>query len=203
MARASAFVRHESTQGVSMQGIPTRILSAAAGLLVVALCAPATLSAQQQQQQLPPEVQEWAIELQELQSQLQPLQEQALQEPEIQAEQASVVEALFETMVASNPETAQRIERLEGLMQEAQAAQEAGDAERIAQLSAEAAELQPQIQAAQAEALSHPDVQPRVAAFQQKLNARVVEIDPAAEQVIERIAELDARIAAAMQGTPR
>lgn len=185
-----------------MQGIPTRILSAAAGLLVVALCAPATLSAQQQQQ-LPPEVQEWAIELQELQSQLQPLQEQALQEPEIQAEQASVVEALFETMVASNPETAQRIERLEGLMQEAQAAQEAGDAERIAQLSAEAAELQPQIQAAQAEALSHPDVQPRVAAFQQKLNARVVEIDPAAEQVIERIAELDARIAAAMQGTPR
>ena len=202
MARASAFVRHESTQGVSMQGIPTRILSAAAGLLVVALCAPATLSAQQQQQ-LPPEVQEWAIELQELQSQLQPLQEQALQEPEIQAEQASVVEALFETMVASNPETAQRIERLEGLMQEAQAAQEAGDAERIAQLSAEAAELQPQIQAAQAEALSHPDVQPRVAAFQQKLNARVVEIDPAAEQVIELLAELDARIAAAMQGTPR
>ena len=129
-----------------MQGIPTRILSAAAGLLVVALCAPATLSAQQQ---LPPEVQEWAIELQELQSQLQPLQEQALQEPEIQAEQASVVEALFETMVASNPETAERIERLEELMQEAQSAQEAGDAERIAQLSAEAAELQPQIQAAQ------------------------------------------------------
>jgi hypothetical protein len=169
------------------------------GCALAILLAPAAVSAQDASA-VPAEVQEWIAELQQVEAQLQPLQAKALEAEDLKEEQAQVVKALVDQMVAADPENEARIARMEAILAEAATAQEAGDTAKIAALTTEASTLQPQIQAAQAEALAHPNVEPRIAAFQENLNKRIVAIDPDAKALIDRVAELQKRVNAAMGG---
>lgn len=167
-------------------------------LLFVA--APAGLVAQQQgaidPAQLPPEAQELITEIQQLQEQLQPIQEEAFQDPEIQAAQQALGAEIQEAMVEVDPATPQRMERLQELMVQAQAAQAAQDQEAMTEIVTEARGLEQELQAAQAAVLQSSEIAPQVEAFEAKLLERMIEVDPEAESMIERAQELDARLAA-------
>jgi hypothetical protein len=172
-------------------------MAVAAGALLM----PLTASSQQAPPQPPPEVQGWLLEMQQLQAELQPVQEQALQDEALQAEQTRLGEIVRDAMIAADPATADRLTRLEAIIEEAQQAQAAADTEKIAALTAEAQALQPQIAQAQEQALQQPEVEERIAAFQKNLQDRMVQIDPEARARIERLEELDRRIREAMGGT--
>lgn len=174
-----------------------RITSLAVGCALALLIAPAYASAQNEPA-VPAEVQQWIQEIQQVQAQLEPLQAQALEEEDLKAEQEQVVQALRDRMVAADPENEGRLVRMEAILAEAAIAQQSGDADKLAELTTEASTLQPQIQAAQQEALEHPDVQPRVAAFQENLHKRIVAIDPAAQDLLDRVEELQERVSAVM-----
>jgi hypothetical protein len=169
------------------------------GFALALLLAPASANAQDAPE-IPAEVQQWIQEIQQVQAQLEPLQARALEEEDLKAEQDQVVKALRDQMVAADPENEGRLVRMEAIMAEAAIAQEAGDAEKLAALTTEASSLQPRIQAAQEAALAHPDVQPRIAAFQENLQKRIVAIDPAAQGMLDRVAELQERVSAALNG---
>lgn len=167
------------------------------GCALAVLLAPAPASAQNTPD-VPPEVQQWIQEIQQVQAQLEPLQARALEEEDLKAEQEQVVKALRDQMVAADPENEGRLVRMEAILEEAAVAQQAGDADKLAELTTEASSLQPQIQAAQQAALEHPSVQPQIAAFQENLHKRIVAIDPAAQGLLDRVAELQARVTAAL-----
>jgi hypothetical protein len=172
----------------------TRLAAAAALTLLV----PAALAAQQQAP--PPEVQEIIQEAQQLQQQLQPIQLRALEDSALRAHQERVGETIRAAMLAADPAVGEALERFEALMAEARAAQAAGDAQRIAALSAEAQPLEPRIAAAQQQAVAQPSVQAELAAFQTAMRDRMIELDPAAGPLLERLAALEARLRAVSGG---
>lgn len=167
--------------------------------VLLALAAlPATLSAQQQEP--PQEVQEIMAEVQQIQQQLQPVQEQALMEEDIQEGQQRAADAVRAAMVERDPSMEASIDRLEAIMQEAQAAQAAGDQEKIMALTQEAQQLQPRIAEAQEAAMALPHVESEVAAFQKQLRDKMAELDPDARPLLDRLAVLEERLREAVRG---
>ena len=104
----------------------TRTIVAALALAI----APAAAQAQQpgglDPSQLPPEVQQAIMELQQIQAQLQPIQQQAMADPAIQAEQQELGTQIQTAMAEADPEVPQHMARLQEL---------AGDAEQALERS--------------------------------------------------------------------
>jgi hypothetical protein len=165
--------------------------------------APAALLAQAPvpaEPNLTPEVQGWLVELQEIQAELVPVQQQALEQtPALQEEQQQVSAAVQQAMLEIDPTTPQHLQRVHELQREAQAAQAAGDMERIVELTVEAQGIQQHVGQVQAEALQHPEVAPQVEAFQTRLQARMTEIDPQVEARIQRLVELERQLDAVIR----
>jgi hypothetical protein len=188
------------TQTATQQGdLMARRYPAFLSLALAALLLP--IAANAQERQPPPEVQEWMREMQQIQIQLQPIQQQALQDPAVQQEQQEVSRVVREAIVSADPANGERLDRMEAILEEARSAQEAGDTAKLAALTSEAADLQPRVEAAQAEALAQPQVEARVAQFQDNLRAKMIELDPAAEERIERLQQLAQRVQEAMGRT--
>jgi hypothetical protein len=175
-----------------------RVRGAAATFMVLAAAGAA--SAQQPAPGMTEEVQGWVAEMQQLQQQLAPVQEQALQEPALQEQQQRVASTLRNAMIANDPAMAQLIDRMEALLLEAREAQAAGDHERIVALTAEAEEIQPRFASAQAEAMEQPEVAAEIEAFQANVHARMRQIDPDTGPLLDRFLELDRRVTAALRG---
>ena len=69
-------------------------------------------------------------------------------------------------------------------------------AEARQELGAEAERIQRGFLAAQQRVLQQPEIAAQVTAFQQRLQRKMVELDPAAERIITRFRELETRLAA-------
>jgi hypothetical protein len=162
--------------------------------------APVALNAQQpgalDPSQLPPEAQEVLAEMEQVQAEIEPIQRQALADPELQAEQAALGAQIQTVMTELNPAVPQQMERLQELSAEAESAQSEQDQARIEEILTEARGIEIELQEAQTQAVQRPDVAPRVQAFQEKIQAKMVEVDPAADDLIQRMGELENRLMA-------
>ncbi len=158
--------------------------------------APAVAHAQAGTQQLD----ELIVEIQQIQRQIQPLHQQALQDPGLRAQQLEATGALQEAMVRRDPEVLDKLARMGAILEEASAAQKANDEAKLAQLAAELQSLEPAVSAVQRDAMADPAVSGRIAAFQQNLFAKMIELDPQAEPALTRLGELEERIRSAQAG---
>jgi hypothetical protein len=168
-------------------------------MLLIALCAfavPRAVAAQQ----VPAEVQALIQEKTELDAKLLPLQQQALADPALKAQQEELGVAVRQAIVAANPGMEASLDRFEALMAEGRAAQQAGDTAKIAALTTEARTLQPQIEEAQARALEQPELSAQITAFKSKVEAQIISIDPNARQLLDRSRELEQQILKAVNG---
>lgn len=176
----------------------------AAVIALVAFAVPTMLVAQdpavpaEAQQQ---EVQTWLAELQQIQARLGEIQTEALEDAELRAQQEELGTELQAAIEEENPELAADAERIEALEQEAVQAQQSGDQEQLQQLAAEAQQIQTRFAMAQAQVLERPEVASKVEAFEADLEAKMVEIDPEADALIERYEELGEKVQEVM-GTP-
>jgi chaperonin cofactor prefoldin len=150
--------------------------------------------------EVPPQVQQWLAEMQQIQAQLEPVHEEAMQDTALQRRYDEVNAAVLAAMVAADPETEARLERVQQIMAEAAAAQQAGDTDRIAVLAPEAQEIQARLQATQQAAMEQPPVSEQLTAYRTALHARMTAIDPEAGPLLRRIEELDAQIRQALGG---
>lgn len=176
----------------------SRLNRAAIRVALAALLLP--VAAQAQNGPPPPEVQRLIQEIQQIQAELEPVQQQALQDPAIQQEQKAVSDAVREAMVAADPANAQKLDRMEAIIAEARTAQAAGDSSKVAELTREAADLQPQVEAAQAAALAQPEIEARIAKFQENLRAKMIQLHPPAKERIERLETLSEQLEKAVRG---
>jgi hypothetical protein len=168
--------------------------------LAAVVAVPSAGWAQQESGQPSPEVQQLLVERQELQVRLAEIQDEALEDEALQDQQDAVSAAVRNAMIESDPSMEQKLGRLEAMMQEARAAQVAGDTERISALTAEAQTLQPEIRRAQAAALALPEIEEQVEAFQLALRTRMSQIDAEAPALMERLEAVELRLQAQMGG---
>lgn len=150
------------------------------------------------------EVQAWFGELEELHEQLEEIQAAALADPVVSAAQIELGTRVRAAMEQLDPALTGLIARMEVMESEANAAQQRGDSTRMAQLVAEADQIQRSFFAAQQRVLAQPEIAAEVTAFQQLLERKMVEIDSNAPRIIARFRELEALLAAEAEapGTP-
>lgn len=139
------------------------------------------------QQEMDPEVMAQIMEIQQIQQQLEPIQQQALQDPAL-ASQLEGLQARIETTMRQ--EGAEVFARIESFEAEMAAAEAAGDQEQIQSLMAQAQVLQQDAQALQAAVFERPDIREPVAEFEAAQRAAMIRIDPAAESLLDRVDEL-------------
>ena len=134
-------------------------------------------------------------ELQQTQQALGQLQVQAINEhTELETRRSAIDEMLLSAMAEIDPDTQGNIDRLDVLSQEAIAAQQAQDGATLDALMTEATQLRTSLESAQAEALQRDDIQAEIQQFEEALMAAVLEIDPDAGALLERIDELSAQL---------
>jgi hypothetical protein len=161
-------------------------LTGLAALVVFAL--PAHLHAQESA--APATAQEAQDETAQIQARLQQIQQRALQEPELQQAQQELGQELVTTMGRVSPDFAAHSARAEAMTAEIAAAQEAGDNERLHELAAESERLQAAFGEARAQAMQDEGFQTRMQEFQQRIVARMTEIEPETETLLARLNEL-------------
>ncbi|HEV2145907.1 MAG TPA: hypothetical protein VGR37_00670 [Longimicrobiaceae bacterium] len=166
-------------------------------LALAMLAAPAALAAQE----APAEAtqQPAQTEAQQIQARLQQIQARALQDPALQAAQDSIGDQLTATMERVDPTFRAQAERAEALKAEVQAAQQAGDNAKLNQLAAEAEQLQQGFASARQRAMQDPQMVERIQAFQQRIVARMAELDPETHTLLARLQELKNGAAPAQQ----
>jgi hypothetical protein len=166
---------------------------------LVLMLAPSALQAQAQQDPQQ-QVQQWMAEAQRLHMQLGSIHAQAMEHPPIQEAEEAAEKAVREAMIAEDSTVAPMLERMARLVAEARVAQEAGDTLRLQALGAEAASMQPTLEAAQEKALRQPAIEARLDALQESIEARMLEIEPETKTMIARLTELDGLIRTALAG---
>jgi hypothetical protein len=144
-------------------------------------------------------VQGWVVEMQELNGRLQILQQQALEDPGLDAAQAELGERIRTTMMAADPTLAASVARVEELHGEAAAAEERSDTTRLMEIGEEVRRIDSAFFEAQQRALATPEIAAELEAFQARGDAKIVELDPQAPQMIARFLALREQLAAVLQ----
>jgi hypothetical protein len=166
------------------------------------MAAPAMLDAQDPSPvptQMPPEVQALMMEAQQIQAQLAPLEQRVMQDPELQTEQQEVMLRVTTAMLEADPTLEAHVQRMQTLQEEAQAAQAAGDQERLGAIVGEANQIQSSVAQAQASVLQQPEMAALVRAFTQRVQNRMIAEDADAEALIRRMGEIQMELAAAAE----
>lgn len=159
--------------------------------------APGALPAQQAG--AAPEVQGWLTEIQQLHTRLEALQRKALEDPQISAQQQTLGTTIKAAMEKLDPSLEQTLERMPQLEAQAAEAERGGDQAKLQQLGLEVQQIERRFMTAQQKALEQPDLAARVLDFQEKLQSKMLEVDPEAPKLISRFQELETKLAAAMR----
>lgn len=164
-----------------------------AGLAAVALAflAAPGLHAQEPEDE---ERQELTAELQQVAQQLAGIQQRAMQDPELQEVQAATEETVIAAMTELDPEAQEKIDRMEELQGDLQTAQEEGDQQEIGSLLQEQRQLQQSLQQTQVRAMQQEEVAASIESFRESLLAAMMEVDPAAAELLQRQEELQTEL---------
>jgi len=138
-------------------------------------------------------------EMQQIHSQLGPMQERALQDPELREAGDSLGASIMRAMEELEPETPSLIARINELAPQIQAAQEAQDQERFVTLVTEAGEIDQLLQITRSEAAERPDILRFVEAFEDRVQSRMVSDNPSAAGLLERLEALNGQLAVLLQ----
>jgi hypothetical protein len=142
-------------------------------------------------QAMDPQVIAQIMEIQEIQQVLEPLQREALQDEGLAGRLAALQVQVETAMREADAEIFERIDRFQD---DLAAAEAAGDQEGMQSLMVQAQELQQHVQALQADVLDRPEIRDPVAEFESAQRARMIEIDPEAEALLDRVDELMASL---------
>ena len=160
----------------------------------------------QTQPELPDSIQELVDEFQETRQELGQIQDQAVQEnPGLQTEQEALRQTIRTTMRRMHPELEEQVTRMETLQGEIEAAQQAQDQQQMMSLVMEAQQIQQALRSAQTEAMETDSVARAIERYEENLMDAMLEIDPQADEKMDRLQELADRLQAYQEsqgGTP-
>jgi hypothetical protein len=149
------------------------------------------------------QVRTWYAELQQIGSRLQAAHARALQDPRLHAQADSLANDVRTAMEQADPGLRQLAMRAQGLENEARQAQATGNQARLRALMAEGDEIQSRVVAVRNHVLLQPLMAHRVKAFEGRLHARMVAVEPQLDRMMARSQDLQIRLARAMQAEQR
>lgn len=153
------------------------------------------------QQEIPDSIQELMDEFRQAEERFNQIQSQAMEDnPELQERQEEIGEMVNEAILEIDPEAEERMARLGEIEQEAMAAQQQEDMGQFQALVMEAQEIQQRLQMAQAEALERDEIRVAIETFQEDVLEAMMEIDPASEELLERLQELAEQLSGGIPG---
>jgi hypothetical protein len=141
--------------------------------------------------EMDPEVMRLVMEIQMIQQQLEPTQQAALQD-EALASQLEVLQARVDA--AMRDESAETMDRMERLRADMDAAAATGDQGRMQALMMEGQGIQLEMQALQATVFERPDIRGPIEEFEAAHRARMIQIDPEAGALLDRLEALIAQL---------
>lgn len=161
-------------------------------LFALALAAaPAALSAQQAPP-VPPTQAPVQQEMLQIQTRLQQIQARALQDATLKAAQDSIGTEMTATMERLDPTFKAQAARAEALKAEVTAAQAARDNAKLNQLAAEATQLQQGFASARQRAMQDAAMAARIKSFQERIVAKMAELEPETQTLLARLQALRA-----------
>lgn len=137
-------------------------------------------------------------EARRLHRRLEEIQRTALDDPEITSAQEELGSQIKAAMERIDPTLERGMERLQAMAAEVAVAEQKGATKRVEELTAEAQEIEMQFQAARDRAFAAPEIAAGIERFQERLQARMLAIDPDTERLLSRLREVEERIAAAV-----
>ncbi len=127
-------------------------------------------------------------ELRELQARLEAIEQEAVEEPALQEARADLeksIEQAFQEADAQFDEKAERLTEIQATLEAGETTEEEGTA-----LIVEAQALHEDLSATQARVMESDPIAAEIDAFQDRLHARMVEVDPEADALIARATEI-------------
>jgi hypothetical protein len=138
-------------------------------------------------------------ELQAIDMVLSPIREQAIQDPEMQAQQTQVVEQVDAAMESISPGILEKRTRFDELRADYAAAQQAGDQERLQSLAGELQPPQAALQQTQSQAMQREDVASSLTRFREGMFDKIRALDPSADSLLNRAQALSEELEAMMR----
>ena len=126
----------------------------------------------------------------EVAAQIQRVQQQALQDPALKAASQQISMLIAQTLPKVDPNYPAYAARAATLKTDVAAAQAAQDNARLNDLAEEAKQLQANVAAAQARAREDAAVKAKLDDYKVKLFTKMVEIDPAVQELVAQLEEL-------------
>ncbi|MEX2582927.1 MAG: hypothetical protein WD766_06625 [Gemmatimonadota bacterium] len=146
------------------------------------------------------EMQALFMEMQQVHQQLEQVQIEALADPELNAQQESLGAEIQLAMAEADPMLEQRMARLEEVMVEGRAAEQAGDTAKRDELGQEFQQIQQHFMSVQQSVVSEPPLAEKVEEFQSDLEATMIRMNPEAESLISRLREIEIEMERIMSG---
>lgn len=157
---------------------------------------------QGQQGQQGQQQQQAIAEYRQVSQRLQQIRQRAMQDSGLRARRDSLVQAVRDRMRDQSDTTAARMDRMDELGQEMQAAREAQDTTRMQEIQGEARSLNRALRAAQEQVMQDPDVRQRVEAFQEAVRDEMREVEPSADSLLSLADSLRALLQQQMGSGP-
>lgn len=141
-------------------------------------------------------------QFQQLDQRVNAVQEQAMEaQPELQTEQAEIQQAIEAAMFAAHPDLQVALqERLPAMQEQANEAQAAQDTATLQSLNQEYQGIMARVEQAQTEVVEDEAMRARLDAYQDRVMAAMVAIDPEIEGVFEQLRTLASRLDATIGG---
>jgi hypothetical protein len=141
-------------------------------------------------------------ELVQIQQRLVAAEQEAMKDPALKALQADLQQQIEREMAEVEPTYEAKIERIDEIRTRLDQSQQAGDQAAVEQLITEGTKLQRELEAAQGKVLEDEQVAAKVAQFEEKLHAQMLEVEPETDKLVERANALVAKLQRSTTPTP-
>jgi len=144
----------------------------------------------------------WYGELQSISTHLQRVHDRALQDRALAQARDQLMQAVQRAMDAADPELPRLAARVERMPAEVAAARQRGDADRLALLERELAQIQARFMRVRSAVLRQPDIARQAHAYEEQLRQRMIAIEPLTENLLSRSGDLQRLLQSALSPQP-
>ncbi|HEX6751675.1 MAG TPA: hypothetical protein VF092_30560 [Longimicrobium sp.] len=137
---------------------------------------------------------QWMAELQQIQARLQAAHNRVMQDAQLRGAQESLMQDVKAAMQRTDPGLDALAAQVERMRSMAATAAQRGDRARLQQLNAELVPIQQRFMAAQQQAMQQPAIRQRAAALEERLHARMLQVEPETDRLLARGRELQGRL---------
>jgi chromosome segregation ATPase len=145
------------------------------------------------------EARTWLNELQRISARLQAAHNRAMEDQRLRTAQEAFMRDVKASMQRVDPGLDVLATRVRTIQSEGAAAQQRGDRARLRTLNQELSQIQARFMTAQQNVMRQPAMAQRARQLEEQLHARMVQVEPETDRLIERGKDLQARLSRAQQ----